>query len=128
MHCSANVGKNNDAAILFGLSGTGKTTLSADADRRLIGDDEIIWSDNGLCNLEDGCYAKLIDLDKNAEPVIAEALSKAGTVIENVPPLPGKKMEECHPDRSEEHTSELQSLMRNSYAVFCLKTTHTQKK
>src|SRR3546814_9683715 len=77
MHCSANVGKNNDAAILFGLSGTGKTTLSADADRRLIGDDEIIWSDNGLCNLEDGCYAKLIDLDKNAEPVIAEALSTA---------------------------------------------------
>src|SRR3546814_2609828 len=53
MHCSANVGKNNDAAILFGLSGTGKTTLSADADRRLIGDAEIIWSDNGLCNLED---------------------------------------------------------------------------
>src|SRR3546814_13371956 len=101
MHCSANVGKNNDAAILFGLSGTGKTTLSADADRRLIGDDEIIWSDNGLCNLEDGCYAKLIDLDKNAEPVIAEALSKAGTVIENVPPLPGKKMEECHPDETD---------------------------
>src|SRR3546814_19723005 len=90
MHCSANVGKNNDAAILFGLSGTGKTTLSADADRRLIGDDEIIWSDNGLCNLEDGCYAKLIDLDKNAEPVIAEALSKAGTVIENVPPQIGR--------------------------------------
>ena len=98
MHCSANVGNKNDAAILFGLSGTGKTTLSADADRRLIGDDETIWSDNGLCNLEDGCYAKLIDLDKEAEPVIAAALSHPGTVIENVPPLPGKKMEECHPD------------------------------
>jgi phosphoenolpyruvate carboxykinase (ATP) len=98
MHCSANVGNKNDAAILFGLSGTGKTTLSADADRRLIGDDETIWSDNGLCNLEDGCYAKLIDLDKEAEPVIAAALSKPGTIIENVPPLPGKKMEECHPD------------------------------
>jgi len=98
MHCSANVGPNNDAAILFGLSGTGKTTLSADAERRLIGDDETIWSDNGLCNLEDGCYAKLINLDKEAEPVIAAALSKPGTIIENVPPLPGKTMAECHPD------------------------------
>ncbi|WP_020648553.1 phosphoenolpyruvate carboxykinase (ATP) [Solimonas variicoloris] len=98
MHCSANVGAKGDAAILFGLSGTGKTTLSADASRRLIGDDETIWSDNGLCNLEDGCYAKLINLDKDAEPVIAQALSKPGTIIENVPPLPGKRMEECHPD------------------------------
>lgn len=98
MHCSANVGPADDAAILFGLSGTGKTTLSADPDRRLIGDDETIWSDNGLCNLEDGCYAKLIDLDKEAEPVIAAALSKPGTIIENVPPLPGKSMDQCHPD------------------------------
>ena len=98
MHCSANVGGRGDGAILFGLSGTGKTTLSADPDRRLIGDDETIWSDNGLCNLEDGCYAKLIDLDKQAEPIIAGALSKAGTIIENVPPLPGQRMEECHPD------------------------------
>jgi phosphoenolpyruvate carboxykinase (ATP) len=98
MHCSANVGARGDGAILFGLSGTGKTTLSADPDRRLIGDDETIWSDNGLCNLEDGCYAKLIDLDKQAEPIIAAALSKPGTIVENVPPLPGKRMEECHPD------------------------------
>jgi phosphoenolpyruvate carboxykinase (ATP) len=97
MHCSANVGPDGDAAILFGLSGTGKTTLSADPARRLIGDDETIWSDNGLCNLEDGCYAKLINLDKDAEPIIAAALSKSGTIIENVPPLPGKKMEECDP-------------------------------
>src|SRR3546814_8376385 len=117
MHCSANVGKNNDAAILFGLSGTGKTTLSADADRRLIGDDEIIWSDNGLCNLEDGCYAKLIDLDKNAEPVIAEALSKAGTVIENVPPLPGKKMEECHPDELDLFDASIAENTRFSYPL-----------
>jgi Phosphoenolpyruvate carboxykinase (ATP) len=98
MHCSANVGPDDDAAILFGLSGTGKTTLSADAARRLIGDDETIWSESGLCNLEDGCYAKLIDLDKQAEPVIAAALSQPGTIIENVPPLPGRRMEDCHPD------------------------------
>jgi phosphoenolpyruvate carboxykinase (ATP) len=97
MHCSANVGMKGDGAILFGLSGTGKTTLSADPARRLIGDDETIWSDSGLCNLEDGCYAKLIDLDKQAEPVIAAALSKPGTIIENVPPRAGKRMEECDP-------------------------------
>src|SRR5687767_11355488 len=97
MHCSANVGAKGDGAILFGLSGTGKTTLSADVSRRLIGDDETIWSDNGLCNLEDGCYAKLIDLNKQAEPVIAAALSKAGTIIENVPPLPGRRLEELDP-------------------------------
>ncbi len=97
MHCSANVGERGDGAILFGLSGTGKTTLSADPDRKLIGDDETAWTQDGLSNLEDGCYAKLIDLDKNAEPVIAAALSKPGTIIENVPPLPGKRMDECDP-------------------------------
>ena len=97
MHCSANVGKDGDGAILFGLSGTGKTTLSADPDRRLIGDDETAWNENGLSNLEDGCYAKLIDLDKQAEPVIAAALSMPGTLIENVPPLPSRRMEELDP-------------------------------
>ncbi|HEY0974223.1 MAG TPA: phosphoenolpyruvate carboxykinase (ATP) [Solimonas sp.] len=117
MHCSANVGKSGDAAILFGLSGTGKTTLSADASRRLIGDDETIWSDNGLCNLEDGCYAKLINLDKQAEPVIAEALSKAGTIIENVPPLPGKKMEECHPDELDLNDGSIAENTRFSYPL-----------
>ena len=117
MHCSANVGKHNDAAILFGLSGTGKTTLSADANRRLIGDDETIWSDHGLCNLEDGCYAKLIDLDKQAEPVIAQALSKPGTIIENVPPLPGKKMEECHPDELDLHDDSIAENTRFSYPL-----------
>ena len=117
MHCSANVGKNNDAAILFGLSGTGKTTLSADASRKLIGDDEIIWSDNGLCNLEDGCYAKLIDLDKENEPVIAQALSKPGTIIENVPPLPGKKIEECHPDELDLFDGSLAENTRFSYPL-----------
>jgi phosphoenolpyruvate carboxykinase (ATP) len=117
MHCSANVGPKNDAAILFGLSGTGKTTLSADAARRLIGDDETIWSDNGLCNLEDGCYAKLINLDKDAEPIIAAALSKPGTIIENVPPLPGKRMEDCHPDELNYSDDSIAENMRLSYPL-----------
>jgi phosphoenolpyruvate carboxykinase (ATP) len=117
MHCSANVGAKNDGAILFGLSGTGKTTLSADASRRLIGDDEIIWSDNGLCNLEGGCYAKLINLDKDAEPVIAAAMSKAGCIIENVPPLPGKTMEECHPDELDLNDGSIAENTRLSYPL-----------
>ena len=87
MHCSSNIGSRDDPAIMFGLSGTGKTTLSADPNRRLIGDDETGWTDEGLSNLEDGCYAKLINLDKDAEPVIASALSMPGTIIENVPSL-----------------------------------------
>ena len=97
MHCSANVGAENDAAILFGLSGTGKTTLSADPDRKLIGDDEIGWTDAAVSNFEDGCYAKLIDLDKDAEPVIAAALSMPCTVIENVPACPGKDLADTDP-------------------------------
>ncbi len=117
MHCSANVGPDGDAAILFGLSGTGKTTLSADPMRRLIGDDETIWSDNGLCNLEDGCYAKLINLDKDAEPVIAAALSKSGTIIENVPPLPGKTMEECDPQDLDLNDDSIAENTRFSYPL-----------
>jgi len=117
MHCSANVGMKGDGAILFGLSGTGKTTLSADPERRLIGDDETIWSDSGLCNLEDGCYAKLIDLDKRAEPVIAAALSKPGTIIENVPPLAGKKMEECDPQELDLTDKSITENTRFSYPL-----------
>jgi phosphoenolpyruvate carboxykinase (ATP) len=117
MHCSANVGAKNDGAILFGLSGTGKTTLSADASRKLIGDDETIWSDNGLCNLEGGCYAKLINLDKRAEPVIAAALSQPGCIIENVPPLPGKKMQECHPDELDLDDASIAENTRLSYPL-----------
>ena len=117
MHCSANVGEKGDGAILFGLSGTGKTTLSADASRKLIGDDETIWSDNGLCNLEGGCYAKLINLDKAAEPVIAEAMSKAGCIIENVPPLPGKTMPECHPNELDLNDGSIAENTRLSYPL-----------
>lgn len=117
MHCSANVGPDGDAAILFGLSGTGKTTLSADPARRLIGDDETIWSDNGLCNLEDGCYAKLINLDKDAEPIIAAALSKPGTIIENVPPLPGKRMEDCDPQELNLNDDSIAENTRFSYPL-----------
>lgn len=117
MHCSANVGAKDDGAILFGLSGTGKTTLSADPARRLIGDDETIWGDAGLCNLEDGCYAKLIDLDKQAEPVIAAALSMPGTIIENVAPLPGKRMEDCDPQELDLRDRSITENTRFSYPL-----------
>ena len=119
MHCSANAGDRGDAAILFGLSGTGKTTLSADPDRRLIGDDETGWTETGISNLEDGCYAKLIDLDKDAEPVIAAALSMPGTIIENVPPLPGKRIEDTDPQDLALTDASITENTRFSYPLSC---------
>lgn len=119
MHASANIGQDGSSAILFGLSGTGKTTLSADPDRLLIGDDEHAWTDSGVSNFEGGCYAKLIDLNKDAEPVIAAALSMPGTVIENVPPLPGKTLADTDPQELDLTDQSITENTRFSYPLRC---------
>jgi phosphoenolpyruvate carboxykinase (ATP) len=104
MHCSANVGSKGDTAIFFGLSGTGKTTLSADPARRLIGDDEHGWSDRGVFNFEGGCYAKVIRLRAETEPEIYAATRMFGTVLENVALDPAMRTVEYDADRITENT------------------------
>jgi phosphoenolpyruvate carboxykinase (ATP) len=104
MHCSANVGSNGDSAIFFGLSGTGKTTLSADPKRTLLGDDEHGWSSDGIYNFEGGCYAKTIRLSQEAEPEIWSATNRFGTVLENVILNPGTRKPDFDDGRLTENT------------------------
>jgi phosphoenolpyruvate carboxykinase (ATP) len=104
MHCSANVGPDGDAALFFGLSGTGKTTLSAEPSRHLIGDDEHGWSENGIFNFEDGCYAKVIRLSAEAEPQIHACTRRFGTILENVVMDPASRRLDLNDDRLTENT------------------------
>ena len=107
LHCSANKGHDGSVALFFGLSGTGKTTLSSDPERALIGDDEHGWSDNGMFNFEGGCYAKTIRINPKYEPLVWSAINRFGCLIENVP-----LDEKHHPDFD---SSEITENTRASY-------------
>ena len=104
MHCASTKGKDGDVALLFGLSGTGKTTLSADPGRFLIGDDEHGWSDKGTFNYEGGCYAKVINLSQEADPIIYEMTRTFGTILENVPMNPDDRKVDLFDDSITENT------------------------
>jgi phosphoenolpyruvate carboxykinase (ATP) len=104
MHCSANVADDGRVAVFFGLSGTGKTTLSTDPERRLIGDDEHGWADDGVFNIENGCYAKIINLSAEAEPEIFATTTHFGTVVENAVANPATRVLDLDDDSITENT------------------------